>query len=56
LRTGKEIFLKSDIGVFYEKWNASRISVGKPEGRRPLGRPIIKWILERERIEWYGLD
>jgi hypothetical protein len=36
-----------------EKMNAYRISVGKPEGKRPLGRPgrrwwtILKWILER---------
>jgi hypothetical protein len=38
--------------------NACRILVGKPEGRRPLGRPrhrgwiILKWILER----WGGMD
>jgi hypothetical protein len=36
-----------------EKNNAYRILVGKPEGKRPLGRPrhgwvdILKWILER---------
>jgi hypothetical protein len=36
-----------------EKWNAYRILVGNPEGKRPLGRPRyrwvdnIKWILER---------
>jgi hypothetical protein len=30
-----------------EKRNAYRILVGKPEGKRPLGRPILKWILER---------
>jgi hypothetical protein len=29
--------------------NAYRILVGKPEGKRPLGRPRgrLKWILER---------
>jgi hypothetical protein len=42
-----------------EKMNAYRISVGKPEGKRPLGR-------NRRRLEdnikidlrtgWYGLD
>jgi hypothetical protein len=26
-----------------EKWNAYRILVGKPEGKRPLGRPRYKW-------------
>jgi hypothetical protein len=36
-----------------EKRNAYRILVGKPEGKRPLGRLdvgdriILKWILER---------
>jgi hypothetical protein len=36
-----------------EKSNAYRILVGKPEGKRPLGRArrrwriILKWILER---------
>jgi hypothetical protein len=36
-----------------EKRNAYRILVGKPEGKRPLGRPrrswatILKWILEK---------
>jgi hypothetical protein len=36
-----------------EKWNAYRILVGKPEGKRPLEDQdvgewiIVKWILER---------
>jgi hypothetical protein len=35
-----------------EKRNAYRILVGKPEGKRPLGRPrrrwvVLKWIFER---------
>jgi hypothetical protein len=36
-----------------ERRNSYRILVGKPEGKRPLGRPrrrwgiILKWILER---------
>jgi hypothetical protein len=36
-----------------EKINAYRILVGKPEGKRPLGRAshrwkiILKWILEK---------
>jgi hypothetical protein len=25
-------------------WNSYRISVGKPEGKRPLGRPRRKWV------------
>jgi hypothetical protein len=27
-----------------EKRNAFRILVGKPEGRRPLGRPRRRWV------------
>jgi hypothetical protein len=45
------------------KRNAYRILVGKPEGKRPVGRPnlsgwtILKWILERrDGMGWYGLD
>jgi hypothetical protein len=27
-----------------EKWNVYRLLVGKPEGKRPLGRPRRRWI------------
>jgi hypothetical protein len=27
-----------------EKMNAYRILVGKPEGKRPLGRPRSRWV------------
>jgi hypothetical protein len=27
-----------------EKRNAYRLLMGKPEGRRPLGRPIRRWV------------
>jgi hypothetical protein len=45
-----------------EKRNACRIMVGKPEGKRPLGRPRhtlvdnIKMDLKRDRMGWDGLD
>jgi hypothetical protein len=45
-----------------EKRNAYRIVVGKPEGKRPLGRPMRRWVdsikmdLKRDRMGWYGLD
>jgi hypothetical protein len=42
-----------------EKRNAYRILVGKPEGKRPLGRPKRRWvdnIKMRDRMEWSGLD
>jgi hypothetical protein len=27
-----------------EKWNAYRLLVRKPEGKRPLGRPRHRWV------------
>jgi hypothetical protein len=27
-----------------KKWNAYRILVGNPEGKRPLGRPRRRWV------------
>jgi hypothetical protein len=47
------------IARIEEKRNAYWILVGKPEGKRPMGRPrrrwtILKWILDR--MGWCGLD
>jgi hypothetical protein len=40
-----------------EKRNVYRLLVGKPEGRRPLGRPRHRWIDNiRDRIGWHGLN
>jgi hypothetical protein len=48
-----------------EKMNVYRLLVGKPEGKRPLGRPRRRWIdkinmelLERglSDVDWIGLD
>jgi hypothetical protein len=44
-----------------ETRNACRILVGKPEGKRPLGRPRRRWVDNinmdlRDRMEWYGMD
>jgi hypothetical protein len=47
-----------------EKRNMHRLLVGKPEGKRPLGRPRYRWIdnikmdlLERRLggVDWIGL-
>jgi hypothetical protein len=32
------------VARMWETRNACRILVGKPEGRRPLGRPRRKWV------------
>jgi hypothetical protein len=43
-----------------EKRNAYRILVGKPEGRRPLGRPRRRWVdnikIDLREIGLDGMD
>jgi hypothetical protein len=43
-----------------EKRNAYRILVGKPEGKRPLGRPRRRWVdnskMDLREIGWDGVD
>jgi hypothetical protein len=43
-----------------ETRNAYRILVGKPERKRPLGRPRRRWVdsikMEFREIRWYGID
>jgi hypothetical protein len=38
-----------------EKRNAYRLLVGKPEGKRPQGRPRRRWMCVRV-IEWDVMD
>jgi hypothetical protein len=47
--------------VYFEMRNAYGILVGKPERKKPLGRPKRRWVDNnkidlRERMGWYGLD
>jgi hypothetical protein len=43
-----------------EKRNACRILVGKPQGKRPLGRPRRTWVdnfkMDLKEIEWHDMD
>jgi hypothetical protein len=43
-----------------EKRNAYRLLVGKPEGKRPLGRPRRRWVdnikMDLLEIGWGGVD
>jgi hypothetical protein len=43
-----------------KKRNACRIVVGKPEGKRPLGRPRHRWVhnikMDLREIGWDGMD
>jgi hypothetical protein len=47
-----------------EKRNLCRLLIGKPEGKRPLGRPRCRWIdnikmsllkIELGGVDWIGL-
>jgi hypothetical protein len=43
-----------------ENRNEYRILLGKPEGKRPLGRPRHRWVdnikMDLREIEWDGMD
>jgi hypothetical protein len=43
-----------------EKRNAYRVLVGKPEGKRPLGRPRRRWVdnikMDLREIGWDGVE
>jgi hypothetical protein len=43
-----------------ERRNASRMLVGKPEGKRPLGRPRRRWedniTMDLREIGWGGIN
>jgi hypothetical protein len=54
--------LVGHVATMREDRTAYRILVGKPEGKRPLGRPRHRWEdnikidLKRDRMGWYGMD
>jgi hypothetical protein len=42
-----------------DKKSAYRILVGRPEGKRPLGRPRCRWVdikMDLREIGWGGMD
>jgi hypothetical protein len=52
---------RGHVARMRKKRKTCRVLVGKPEGKRPLGRPRHRWEDKiksdlRERIGWYGLD
>jgi hypothetical protein len=56
-------FLKIPISIgnmIFCNLNAYRILVGKPEGKRPLGRPRRRWVdnikMDLREIGWDGRD
>jgi hypothetical protein len=56
----KQIKYLQDVCTYGETRNAYKILVGKPEGKRPLGRPRRRWVgnikMDLREIGWYGVD
>jgi hypothetical protein len=49
----------SHVAQMSEKRNAYRLLVGKPEGKRPLGRPRCRWVdirLDLGEVGWGDVD
>jgi hypothetical protein len=48
------------FGREWEKRNVYRILVGRPEGKRPLGRLRRRWVdnikMDLREIDWGGMD
>jgi hypothetical protein len=53
-------FVRTCLGWMGEKRNAYRLLVGKPEGKRPLGRPRRRWVdsirMDLEEVGWGDVD
>jgi len=47
-------------GTYWEKRNAYMVLLGKPEGKRPLGRLKRSWEdnieMDHKEVEWRGMD
>jgi hypothetical protein len=52
--------LEGHVAGMGEKRNVYRILVGKPEKKRPLGRPRRRWVdnikIDLREIGWDGMD
>jgi hypothetical protein len=56
----QKIYRAGHVARMGETRNAYRILVGKPEGKRPLGRPNRRWVdnikMDLREIGWDGMD
>jgi hypothetical protein len=53
-------FVPKYVCIFYELGRDYRTLVGKPEGKRPLGRPRRRWVdnirVDLTETEWDVMD
>jgi hypothetical protein len=49
-------YIREEYDFLGETRNAHRLLVGKPEGKRPLGRPRRRWVdnIKMDGMEWIG--
>jgi hypothetical protein len=56
----RKMRLAGHIARMGEKRNAYRVLVGKPEGKKPLGRPRHRWVdnikMDLRAIGWDCMD
>jgi hypothetical protein len=57
----RKMRLAGHVGLVGRRGMHMRLLVGKPEGRRLLGRQIYRWVNNikvdlRDGMGWYGLD
>jgi hypothetical protein len=52
--------LAGHVAQMWPKRNAYKVLVGKPEGKRPLGRPRRRWVnnikIDLRETGWDGMD
>jgi len=51
---GKELYMAGHVARMGEVRGAYRVLAGKPEGRRPLGRPRCRWVDIRMDLQEMG--
>jgi hypothetical protein len=60
MMTSRRMRWAGHVARMWEGMSAYRILVGKPEGKRPLGRPRCRWVdnskTNLREIGWGGMD
>jgi hypothetical protein len=60
MRKARRMTWARHVARMGEKRNAYRILTGKPQGKRPLGTPGLRWVdnieMDLREIGWGGMD